>query len=74
MDTLHGVVANELNYGFELKDFGPRVIFVRPAILHLIDILLHYNWLSVRRIFEIEISVGIHSLLLQEIYIAKPKI
>ena len=51
-----------------------QVIFVWPAILHWLDITLHYNWLTERRIFEIEISVRIHSWLLQETYIAKRKI
>ena len=53
---------------------GPREIFVRSAILHWVDIMLHYNWLTVRRIFEIEILVRIHGWLLLEIYIAEQKI
>ena len=45
-----------------------RVIFVRPAVLHWVDITLHYNWLTVRRIFKIKISVRIHNWLRQKIY------
>ena len=53
---------------------GLRVIFVRPAIFHWIDIRLYFKWFTMWRIFEIEISVGIHCWLPQEIYIAKREI